>query len=55
MAKWYSVQGRFEFPVLAEDENDAFDKAEEAYNMAGFGIMDDSSEVFEFIIPQDML
>jgi hypothetical protein len=53
--KWYVVQGRFEFPVLAEDENDAFEKAEEAYNDAGFGIIDDSSDVFEFTVPQDML
>ncbi len=55
MRKWYVVQGRFEFPVLAEDENDAYEQAEEAFNAAGFGIMDDSSEVFEFTVPKDML
>lgn len=54
MGKWFMVQGRFEFPVYAEDENDAFDQAEDAYNVAGFGILDDSSQVFEFTFPTDL-
>lgn len=54
MARWYMVQGRFEFPVYADNEADAFEQAEEAYNIAGFGIIDDSSEVFEFSIPTDL-
>lgn len=54
MAKWYMVQGRFEFPVYADNETDAFEQAEEAYNEAGFGIIDNSSQVFEFVIPTDL-
>jgi len=55
MGKWCVVQGRFEFPVLAEDEHDAFEKAQDAFNAAGFGIMDGAAEVFEFTVPEDML
>jgi hypothetical protein len=53
--KWYMVQGRFEFPILANDESDAYEKAEQAYNDAGFGFIDDTSDVFEITIPEDML
>jgi hypothetical protein len=55
MGKWYVVQGRIEFPVLAEDEHDAFEKGQDAFNAAGFGIMDGNAEVFEFTVPEDML
>ena len=54
MNKWYVVQGRFEFPVYAENEDDAFEQAEEAYNAAGFGIIDDRSQVFEFHTSTDI-
>jgi hypothetical protein len=55
MNKWYVVQGRFEFPIYAENEDDAFEQAEEAYNAAGFGIIDDSSQVFEFHTSTDIV
>jgi len=39
MQKWYSVTGTFEYPILAEDEDEALELAEQQLNDLGVGIL----------------